>query len=351
MHSCKKCGKGFRDRYNLDKHMSRLRPCSVDQIPQFLHSDCVNIPNVTLDIPNSTLDIPNSTLDIPNSTLDIPNSTLDIPNSTLEGEPIMCEYCLHTFCNTGNKNKHMFSCKFKEDPVRLLEMELDIIPELPESRTECRFCNVVFSRTDVLQKHITKCKERESYKKSLLKEKERGKVVITNNTNCNNTTINNTINNNNNNLILNFGETKDTTSPSDIIQILRDVQKDYLPGQIYLMTGETIVRYDKLLSQIPENKNFKIPNEKSFYAEIKTPTGWEKMEMYNGLSKCVKNRASQLLTRKDEINAFNEKVFKNKINNQIFDETKNFASDGLKHNIPGETRRLRKGLKINKIDF
>jgi hypothetical protein len=337
--------------------MSRLRPCFVDQIPQFLHSDCVDIPNVTLDIPNSTLDIPKQSLEIPkqsleipNQSLDISNQSLDISNQSLENKPIMCEYCLHTFCNTGNKNKHMFSCKFKEDPVRLLEMELDIIPEFPESSTECRFCNKIYHNSSNLNRHIIYCKERESYKKSLLKEKERGKVVITNNTNCNNTTINNTINNNNN-LILNFGETKDTTSPSDIIQILRDVQKDYLPGQIYLMTGETIVRYDKLLSQIPENKNFKIPNEKSFYAEIKTPTGWEKMEMYNGLSKCVKNRASQLLTRKDEINAFNEKVFKNKINNQIFDETKNFASDGLKHNIPGETRRLRKGLKINKIDF
>ena len=36
---------------------------------------------------------------------------------------------------------------------------------------------------------------------------------------------------------------------------------------------------------------------------------------------------------------------------KIFDETKNFASNGLKHNIPGETRRLRQGLKINTIDF
>jgi hypothetical protein len=200
---------------------------------------------------------------------------------------------------------------------------------------------------------LIKCKERELYKKLLLKEKNENKVKIenqnivnnniTNNTNCNNTI--------NNNLILNFGETNDKTSPSDIIKILRDVQKDYLPEQIYLMTGETIVRYDKLLSEIPENKNFKIPNEKSFYAEVKTPDGWEKVEIYNGLSKCVKNRASLLFNRKDEINAFNDRVFKNKINNQIFDETKNFASNGLKHNIPGETRRLRQGLKINTIDF
>jgi hypothetical protein len=116
------------------------------------------------------------------------------------------------------------------------------------------------------------------------------------------------------------------------------------------MAGEMVIRFDKLLTQSPENDNFVIPDSKCLYAEIKTPNGWEKISIDNSLNSCLKERASMLLERKEEIDAFNDRVFQNKTNNEIFVETKQFSKRGFDHSYRGEdTRRIRTGFKINKL--
>jgi len=330
--------------------MSRLRPC-VEEIPQNSNDTSGTIP------PNDHLAVQNNSLENPNTSSENPNTTLENPIDSFENETRTCHYCLHTFSTKSHKLRHDKICKFKNDPVRILELELDIISELPESGTECRFCNKVFCRIDNLNRHITNCKERELYKQILIKENDMknkiNPVNTINNNNCNNNiqNQNNTnCNNNTNNLILNFGDTKDTVKTEEIIQILRNVNKEFAPEQKYLMAGEFVIRFDKLLTQTPENDNFVIPDSKCLYAEIKTPNGWEKISIDNSLNSCFRERASMLLERKEEINAFNDRVFQSKTNNEIFVETKQFAKRGFAHSYRGEdTRRIRTGLKINKL--
>jgi hypothetical protein len=364
MIECKKCKHLFRDRCDLFRHQSRIRPC-IDENSQEnfedLPKNTVFAENNTGFAENNTWGAENNTGFAENNTWGAENNTFTEPNNTLENEDIVCHYCLHNFSRANNKKAHEKICKYKEDPVRILELELDIIPELPETKTECRFCTKTFCRVDILNRHIGHCKEREVYKQILTREKDKKNTPvvtqITNNniqtqnnntnTNCNNI---NTNCNNSNNLILNFGETNDTVKTEQIIQILRNVNKEFAPEQKYLMAGELVIRFDKLLTQTPENDNMVIPDSKCLYAEIKTPTGWEKISIDNSLNSCFKERASMLLERKEEINAFNDRVFQCKTNNEIFVETKQFAKRGLAHSYRGDdTRRIRTGLKINKL--
>jgi hypothetical protein len=118
------------------------------------------------------LENPNRSFENPNRSFENPNRSLGNPNRLPGNESITCQHCLHTFSTKSNKSRHDKICKYKEDPIRELELELDIISELPESKTECRFCNKIFCRTAVLNKHIAICKEREIYKKKLIKEKD-----------------------------------------------------------------------------------------------------------------------------------------------------------------------------------
>ena len=325
MFNCEKCGNLFRDRYNLTTHQSRIRPCVKENITNNFQTMCKII--------NPTQ---NTTLGDPNSLTKDPNSLTELENNT-------CKYCLHTFSTKKHINRHLLTCKYLDDPIRLLEIENDIIPELPESKTECRFCNKIFSRTDNLNTHITTCKEREVYHKILIKEKEQKTVTIINNNNCNIT---------NNNFILNFGQTNDTTNIKEIVDTTRDVTKEYKfdPDQTYLMAGDLITRYDKILMRTPENDNLRIHDSKCLYAEVRIPGGWEKESVDNSLNRSFKDRANKISEKKEEINETNERVFKSTTNQKIFSEVKQFANKGFFHSYRGEElRKVKTNYKINKL--
>ena len=335
MFSCKKCGNVFRDQYNLTSHQSRNKPCVKENTTESIPKLC-----------NNSKSVPNSTFLVPNSTFPVPNSTLPVPNSTLSSESNTCKYCLHTFNHIGTKNRHLLICKFKDDPIRLLEIENDIIPELPESNTECRFCNKIFSRTDALNKHIVNCKEREVYKQILIKEKTQ--IIINNNNynNCNNTTINN-----NNKLILNFGqENLNHLQTENIINLLRDIRKEFGNDQVYLMAGNLITSFDNYIRETPENSNLRIPDSKCLYAEVKIENGWEKTSVDRSLNKAFKSSASELYNKKEEIDTANERVFQSSANNDIFSEVKQFAKKGFEHSYRGEElRKVQTSFKVSKL--
>jgi hypothetical protein len=350
MFNCKKCGIFFRDVYNLNRHQSRIRPCVKEIINNKIEGMSKNVildENNTSENPNNTSENPNNTSENPNNTSENPNNTSAVQNNTLSKsstENNTCKYCLHNFTTISNKNKHLLICKYLDDPIRNLEIENDIIPELPGSKTECRFCNKIFCRIDVLNKHITNCKEREVYKQILIKEKEQ-KVTnnITINNNCNNVT--------NNNLILNFGQTNDTTKIEEIVEALRIIKKEYKndQDQIYLMAGDFITRYEKMLMRTPENDNLRIHDSKSMYAEVRITGGWEK-EPLGVLNDSFKDRASKLYNKKEEINNHNERVLKNKTVDGMFTEFGNFSNRGFRHSYNATDNRIvRTNFKVSKL--
>ena len=342
MFNCQKCQKWFRDSCDLNRHLTRNKPC-VKENSREINTQMSN--NSKL-VPNQSLPVPNQSLPVPNQSLPVPNQSLPVPNQSFSDENNTCKFCLHTFNHIGTKNRHLLICKFKDDPIRNLEIENDIIPELPESTTECRFCNKIYHNTSNLNKHITTCKEREVYKQILIKEKEQ--KTVTNNITINNNNCNNTINNK---LILNFGqENLNHIQTENVINLLRDIRKEFGNDKVYLMAGNLVTSFDNYIRETPENNNLRIPDSKCLYAEVKIKNGWEKTSIDRSLNKAFKSSANQLYNKKEEINNHNERVFASEINQDIFSEIKQFSGKGFEHSYnPTELRKVQTNFKISKL--
>ena len=317
MFNCQKCQKWFRDSCDLNRHLTRNKPCGN----------------------NNSL----------KNSLPTEKSLSPTEKSLTPTENNTCKYCLHTFTRIDNKNIHEKTCKYLDDPIRILEIENDIIPELPESKTECRFCNKIFSRIDNLNTHITICKEREVYKQILIKEKEQKTVTIINN--ITNNITNNTTNNNNNKLILNFGQENLThIQTENVINLIRDIRKEFGNDKIYLMAGNLVTSFDNYIRETPKNNNLRIPDSKCLYAEVKIENGWEKTSVDRSLNKAFKSSANQLYNKKEEINNHNKRVFASEINQDIFSEIKQFSGKGFEHSYnPTELRKVQTNFKISKL--
>jgi len=318
---------------------------NTNEIIPNMSMEGLNIPNQSLEDQKSNLEDQKSNLEDQKSNSEDQKSNLEDQKSNSE-ENNTCKFCLNTFSTKKHKNRHLLTCKFKNDPIRLLEIENDIIAELPESNTECRFCNKIFCRPTVLNKHITNCKEREVYKQILIKEKSQ--ITINNVNTINNTNCNNTINNK---LILNFGqENLNHLQTENIINLLREIRKEFGNDQVYLMAGNLITNYDNYIREPPENNNLRIPDSKCLYAEVRIPGGWEKTSVDRSLNKAFKSSASSLYNKKDEIDTANERVFQSAANNDIFSEVKQFAKKGFEHSYSGEElRKVQTSFKVSKL--
>ena len=100
------------------------------------------------------------------------------------------------------------------------------------------------------------------------------------------TIINNNTTNNitNNNIVLNFGQTVDNTQIEELIDFLRILPNNFNKEdrQYYLMAGELINKYDRLLMKTPENNNLVIPDSKCLIEN-----GWEKVSIVDSLSSAL----------------------------------------------------------------
>jgi hypothetical protein len=338
MTSCTNCGTCFRDKWVLERHMSRIKPCNkVNILPDHPPEGKIN-----------TLDPKINTLDPKINTLDPKINTLGPKINTLK-----CEFCLNTFATVWYKKIHQEKCKLKDDPIRLLEIENKKDICLPGSKTECRFCNKEFCRLAVLNNHFKICKEREEYHKQLLKKPT--EMQIQNNFNNNNTgtmNINTGTINNNNITINNFGqESLDHIQIEKTIDLLRKIRAEYDAEDVYISAGELIISFDNYIREAPENRNVSIPDPKGIYANVKTSEGWEKVSIEKVLNKGFKKSANLLYNKKDSINDHNTRVFESGTNKSIFTEIKDFANKGFKHSKYGDskTRQVKTSYKISKL--
>jgi hypothetical protein len=323
MNQCEKCRKCFRDSYNLKKHMSRIKPC----IEEIKDKNNENIPKSTLITAKQSSVTANQSSATENQSSATENQSLVTENQSSSTEnQIKCDFCLNTFARKYNLKIHQENCKFKNDPVRLLEIENGVKPCLASLKTECRFCNLTFHNTSNLNKHIIHCKKREEYHNELLKTKEStGKFTQINNINNFNAPVNN--------ITINLIGNEDTShiDIQKIINNLRELNSNYGNNHLYLQAGEMVISYDDLLREVPENQNMYLPNDRSLYAEVKTEDGWEKKEREQTLNECFKNSAKLLYDSKESIESANKKVFARKSTNKVFDEVKQFSEKGFKH--------------------
>ena len=273
MVECKICGYLFRDNYKLNRHMSRIKPCT---------------PKNSSENNDNSVKTSNNCAKTSENCAKTSNNCAKTSNN--------CIYCLSTFANKYNLNLHKNVCKYRDDPVRLLEIENDICPEPPESKTECRFCNNNFFNVSNLNKHVKVCKERKDYHQKLLKQK---KVEI-HNTTINNTN-NGTINNNNNTININvFGqESLDHISNDDFMKyLLKNFKKyDKLTDQtdINTFSGNFVLEFDRMMSENPENRNALLTNIKAEFGIINN----RHYRFEDFVQKVLSNAAKKLSERED----------------------------------------------------
>jgi len=314
MPDCEKCKKCFRDAWNLNKHMSRIRPCKT----------IVQNPKDTLVNPKDTSDNPKDTSGNPKDTSANPKDTLVNPKDT-SGNPkdTMCEWCLKTFYNCANKNKHLKICKMVNDPVRILEMELKITPCINSEC--CRFCKKQFSRKAILNKH--NCQDKIEYLKELNKT---NKITINNNT-------------------INIFINEQNIDIESIVDQLRKLNKMY-GDDSYTKAGNLVLFLDEQMSQEQSNINVFIPNAKSLTGMILTSNGWELNPAEEILDIKFKSTATKLVSLKPDIDKHNPKVFQQSNNRLTFIEAAEIGKHGWRHGVGTIAKReLKTKFKVNTI--
>ena len=340
MSGCEKCGKIFRDRCDLGRHQSRSRPCT-----EVCRENGAGTMEENSQKPHFQTPKPHFQTPKPHFLNHQIKKTTLILDTNIKNS---CQYCFNIFSTEKYKTRHEQICKQQNDPIRLLELEQDICPILPECKTECRFCNKIYCKINVLNIHLTTCKKRKEYHKLLKLNKNKEDKCTINNITTN--TVNNINNGTVNNIHINVlgQENTDHIETENIINLLRDIRKEFGENQASLMAGTFIDSFDKYIRENPENLNIIIPHHKSTFGTIQTEQGWKKMSTDRCLNRAFKSSANELYTHKEAINNHNELVFKSLTNKQIFSEVKQFGITGLEGNSD-EIRQIKTSFKIGKL--
>lgn len=128
---CELCKNTFNDAFKFKRHLSRKTPCII-------------IPPIIEEKPLLHTITP-----------------LHIIKKDLASNE--CKYCSKILSSNIYRNKHELICKFKDDRIRILEIENGLPTTLQKSKTECKFYNKIFSRVDNLNTHLLICKVRIEY--------------------------------------------------------------------------------------------------------------------------------------------------------------------------------------------
>jgi len=327
MKNCVNCNMSFRNLFDLNRHMSRKVPCNKEIKLEEIEEN-------------------------PKSTLENPKNTLEDPKSTLLQNK--CEYCFHNFFSASNRNKHYSKCKFKDDPIRQMEIELGINTHIPKCETECRFCYKVLSRTSNLNKHLSICKERERYNISLKEKlKKNSKENVINNITNNNNSINNGTINNINNVNINVFGNEDLShiALERIIDEMRKINKTIEPSEDYLRAGKWVISFNCIVNENADNKNTILSDAKSMVTETLTENGWIKQHTNDAVEQTFKVRSGQLVQMKDQIEDHNPKVFQTSTTQRSWNHLEQFEKHGLNYNSQSaHNRRIKSAFKVSMLD-
>ena len=118
--SCPRCKAEFKFQYLLDKHLNRKKQCIVVEIE--------------------------------------------------ENNEHQCKYCLKMLKTRKYSEEHESKCKWKNDPIRGLEMKLGKVIDPMYFCKKCRYCETTYCRPTLLNDHVKKCEKKEEYKLKLENE-------------------------------------------------------------------------------------------------------------------------------------------------------------------------------------
>ena len=336
MKNCERCGKVFRNTYDLNRHMSRIKPCKRNIIDTDTQNNIPLLKSPPICAQNNI-------------------SPLKSPPTCTQINIPKCEYCFQIFDRNSNKTRHLNICKSKEDPIRILEIELNITPEIPENKLECRFCNKVLSRIDTLNKH--KCKIKEEYHQKLLKEKEKEKqqVVsnITNNVTNNITNITNNVTNVTNQLTVVLN--KEAITQADIECMIKAMEyniknfKEKTPDFDDLRMVDLVSRLHRILNTHPENRNIILGSTQYSACKFLTEDGnYINRPTEEVVDEAFRVRSGQLLNMKQSIHEQNPSVLKDRIK-RSWDNLEKFEKNGF-DGVDNNRRRAKTTFKVAMVN-
>lgn len=193
-----------------------------------------------------------------------------------------CKYCKKPLSSKKTQERHEQTCKFKDDHVRNLELELGIDIVYEFCNTKCRFFDKT-TRSDHLLRHEGACKAKEIYKTKLqnMLHAHNSKQFIKNKT-INNTINNNTTNNNINNTVNNyiilkpFGkENLDHITPTFLLKLMDNAKCKFAKEREKHRFARMLYRAIHANPDHPENHNMLIPSLKGSTALVYTDEGFE----------------------------------------------------------------------------
>jgi len=280
MFICEKCEKEFKTKWHLQRHYGNKIPCYK-----------------------------NTQKPIRNTQKPISNTQKPIINFN-------CKYCNKECSRKFNLDKHLLTCKEKDDIVRGLELMLNIGYPLVIPN-ECRFCNNMYLEKYTLTKHLKLCKEKEIYRSNLEQQvKNRNTAENVYNTIHNTNTIN--VLNVSAAALKSFGQESTEHITNEFLRKLISRLEVPLPKVV-----STVAKQIYCNNNVPENRTLKITNLRSQWAKVSNGNCYDQIaisESVNG----VRNKVTDLyIARQSDEPDYFDRVSKriemlDDINNQNF---------------------------------
>ena len=232
---CKQCNAEFKYQSHYERHLNRKTPCKVEE---------------------------------------------KVPKESTE----RCKYCKKGYMKGRALQKHEKQCRFKDDDVRALEMEMGVEIEPLYETTQCRFCKHKYCLNKKMIQHMGVCKKREEYKLRLKTEYMEGMRHVNNGMRSQNNTQNaQVINNNcsiNNNIMIQmvpFGKENFDYIEKDLKNIMKCLR--YNAGNTVDEVKNLVIKLIKKMhghKDHPENHNVLMDGKNKPHATVYTENGFER---------------------------------------------------------------------------
>ena len=280
---CEECTKEFRYPWMLRRHLAGKKGCKMTE---------------------------NDSQMTENDTEVTANDTGVTENDT----SIRCKYCKKGFKRKYNKDQHEDVCK-EHDEIWDLEKECKVEHKVQQNELECKFCNKIFSRNGSLTRHNGVCEERRKYKKELegmLEEKKENGKTINNNVKIQNA---NTINDNTNVIFVLGEESIKHVDTEKVVKMIMEVKSKLRDENVYMISGQTVVDFHKMIREDERNRNVVVPNERRQIAYVRRDGGFVKEEVSEVMDESFKNTSEKLYrtmeTIEEDMDGFNSAKTRN----------------------------------------
>ena len=257
-YECQRCGYNTTLRGNIKHHLNRKNICEpiLDNISIEEMKDIYNL-NET-----SKITLNNSNVLICSSKK-LQNTPQNVVNK-------QCSYCCKEFSRIDNLNRHLKTCKMKNN----------VLSENKELR-------------ETVEKLLIECSEMKNLLKNTTTATKKSTVpqhsISDNN---NNTNSLNTTNNNNTIIINNYGEEDTKYITSDfILKLLKNKPFKAIPEMI---------KHTHFNTEHPENQNIRITNKKEPYVKIMKDNKWELQDRKNTITDLIDKQHIKMSDEKIE---------------------------------------------------